>query len=219
MTKSALILLSGGIDAATCLALASKEYRCYAISFDYGQKHHAELNAAKKLAKTYDVTEHIIYKLDPTPFAGSALTDHSINIPDATPEKISKSTYVPARNLVFLSIALAYAESRNIKYIYIGSNKDDLHGFHDCREEFIRSFEKTANLATNINQFKIQTPLINLSKTEIIQLGHKLDLDFSNTVTCYCADDKGYACGKCDSCAIRKNAFIEAGIIDPTTYT
>jgi len=222
MSKKTVILLSGGMDSATSLVIAlNKKYTCYALSFDYGQRHSAELNAARKIVDTYELPEHKIFPLDSTLFGGSALTDLNIDVPEIKSDEIPV-TYVPARNMIFLSIAVAWAETLGISNIFIGVNAIDYSGYPDCRPEFIKSFNKTANLATKFsvsgNKFLIHTPLINLSKPEIIQIGHKLDLDYSNTVSCYQADKDGFACRKCDACHYRMQGFLDAGLEDVTKY-
>ena len=210
------------MDSATSLVIAlNKKYTCYALSFDYGQRHSAELNAARKIVDTYELPEHKIFPLDSTLFGGSALTDLNIDVPEIKSDEIPV-TYVPARNMIFLSIAVAWAETLGISNIFIGVNAIDYSGYPDCRPEFIKSFNKTANLATKFsvsgNKFLIHTPLINLSKPEIIQIGHKLDLDYSNTVSCYQANKDGFACRKCDACHYRMQGFLDAGLEDVTKY-
>ena len=224
--KQVIVLLSGGLDSATALAIAqSKGFDCYALSFSYGQRHNAELNAATKIASLANVIEHKIFDIDLATFKGSALTDDEICVPQADSATASEGipvTYVPARNTVFLSIALAWAEVLQIEDIFIGVNAVDYSGYPDCRPEFIQAYEIMANLATKAgvegNALKIQTPLISLSKAEIITLGSELDVDYSNTVSCYLADEQGKACGSCDSCHFRKQGFKDAGIVDPTQY-
>lgn len=224
--KQAIVLLSGGLDSTTTLAIAqSKGFECYALSFSYGQRHSAEIVAATKIAKLAKVIEHKIFDIDLATFKGSALTDEKISVPQDKEALVSDGipiTYVPARNTVFLSIALAWAEVLQIEDIFIGVNAVDYSGYPDCRPEFIQAYESMANLATIAgvkgNKLKILTPLISLSKAEIIKLGNQLDIDYSNTVSCYLADDLGKACGSCDSCNFRKQGFIDAGITDPTRY-
>jgi 7-cyano-7-deazaguanine synthase len=218
----AVILLSGGLDSATVLAIASQQgHACYAISFDYGQRSLVELNAARQLAKHFAVVEHKIIKIDLAQLGGSALTDSSIAIPEQAQEGIPV-TYVPARNTIFLSFALAYAEVLNAQDIYIGVNAVDYSGYPDCRPEYIASFQETARLATKIGvegrAIHIHTPLMALSKAEIIQQGTKLGVKYALTVSCYQANDEGEACGLCDSCRLRKEGFALAGIADPTPY-
>lgn len=222
MIKKAVILVSGGLDSATVLAIAKDlGYECYALSFDYGQRHHSELEAASRLAKIYDVKEHKIIQLGMGEFGGSALTDEGINVPTEKASGIPV-TYVPARNTVFLSIALGWAEVLEAKDIFIGVNAVDYSGYPDCRPEFIDAFEKLANLATKAGVeeggFKIHTPLINLSKAQIIQKGEALKVDYSATVSCYQANTEGEACGECESCRLRQQGFEKAKIQDPTRY-
>lgn len=209
--KRAVILLSGGLDSTTCLAIAkNKNYNCYALSFDYGQKHHAELIAAKKIAQHFQVAQHEIVTLSIGNLGGSALTDQKINIPDYAGENSCPPTYVPARNTIFLSIALGFAEIVQAETIFIGVNAVDYSGYPDCRPEYINAFQKMANLATAAQKkIKIETPLINLSKSEIIQLGLKLGVDYDMTVSCYRATSDGVACGTCDSCVYRQKGFAE----------
>lgn len=223
--KQAIVLLSGGLDSATTLAIAqSKDFECYALSFSYGQRHRAELVAATKIAKLAKVVEHKVFEIDLATFKGSALTDHNIGVPQDYMVSTTgiPVTYVPARNTVFLSIALAWAEVLQIEDIFIGVNAVDYSGYPDCRPEFIQAYECMANLATKAgiegNKLKIHAPLILLSKADIIKLGNQLDVDYSNTVSCYLADELGKACGSCDSCNFRKQGFKDAGITDPTRY-
>jgi len=222
MSKKAVILVSGGLDSATVLAIAKKQgYDCYALSFDYGQRHNSELEAASRLAKTYKVVEHKIIQLGMGEFGGSALTDDEINVPTEHSSGIPV-TYVPARNTVFLSIALGWAEVIGAWDIFIGVNAVDYSGYPDCRLEFIEAFEKLANLATKAGVeeggFKIHTPLINLTKAQIIQKGDALNVDYSATVSCYQANAKGEACGECESCRLRQQGFEKAKLKDPTCY-
>ena len=222
--KNAIVLLSGGLDSTTVLAIAqSHGFGCYALSFSYGQRHSVELAAAKKIAKTCNVVEHKIFDIDLSTFKGSALTDDDIEIPREQPESDEiPVTYVPARNTVFLSIALAWAEVLQVQDIFIGVNAVDYSGYPDCRPEYIQAYETMANLATKAGiggkKLNIHTPLITLSKAEIIRLGMNLDVDYANTVSCYSADDLGRACGKCDSCYFRKQGFFDAKVEDPTLY-
>ena len=218
----AVVLLSGGLDSATTLALAIKEgYTCHALSFNYGQRHSVELTAAKKVAASLQAAEHRIIALDLAWIGGSALTDTRIAVPE-TPTEGIPVTYVPARNTIFLSYALGYAEVLGAGDIFIGVNAVDYSGYPDCRPEYIRAFENMARLATKAGvegaPFKIHTPLIQLSKADIIRTGITLGVDYSLTVSCYQADVQGHACGKCDSCRFRKEGFTSAGIIDPTIY-
>lgn len=220
--KSAVILLSGGMDSATVLAIAKQQgYACYALSFRYGQKHSAELEAATRIAKQSGVVRHEIIDLNLSQFGGSALTDDSIEVPKEETTGIPV-TYVPARNTVFLSIALAWAEVLNAQDIFIGVNAVDYSGYPDCRPEFIKAFEQTANLATKAgvesHPFTIHTPLIDMTKADIIRKGVELGVDYSQTITCYDADEQGLACGKCDACRLRIKGFEDAEIEDNTRY-
>ncbi len=219
----AVILFSGGLDSTTCLAMAkSKGFACYALSFDYGQKHHAELAGAKKLAKLFDVAEHKIVKLALNDFGGSALTDQRISVPDYQGDGKIPSTYIPARNTIFLSIALGWAEVINAFDIFLGANHLDYSGYPDCRPEYLKAFEAMANLATKAGvegqHFKIHAPLLQLHKHQIIREGLRLGIDYSMTLSCYRLDTNGRACGRCDSCVHRKKGFAEAGVPDPTQY-
>ncbi|MGE7959615.1 7-cyano-7-deazaguanine synthase QueC [Pseudomonas sp. NPDC089530] len=220
--KRAVILLSGGLDSATVVAMARAEgYRCYTMSFDYGQRHRAELQAAERVARDLGVVEHKVIGLNLNGIGGSALTDSSIDVPEAPSEGIPV-TYVPARNTVFLSLALGWAEVLGARDIFIGVNAVDYSGYPDCRQEFVEAFERMANLATKAGVegqgFRIQAPLQNLSKADIVKAGVKLGVDYSLTVSCYQADDNGRACGKCDSCRLRAEGFAAAGVSDPTPY-
>ena len=222
MKRKAVVLVSGGLDSATVLAIAVRErYECHALSFDYGQRHKTELDAARKVVKSLGVREHRIMTVDLTGIGGSALTDPGIEVP-STPTPGIPVTYVPARNTIFLSLALGYAETINAVDIFIGVNAVDYSGYPDCRPEYIEAFEKMANLATRAgvegSGFKIHTPLIHMSKEKIISTGLGLDVDYSLTVSCYQADQHGRACGSCDSCRIRKDGFTAAGVSDPATY-
>jgi 7-cyano-7-deazaguanine synthase len=217
-----VILLSGGLDSATVLAMAKDQgYECYALSFNYGQRHAAELNAAAKVVNAFNVIEHKTIDLDLTQIGGSALTDKNIDVPESATDGIPV-TYVPARNTIFLSYALAWAEVLEINNIFIGVNAVDYSGYPDCRPEYIQAFERMANLATKAGvegtKLTIHTPLINLSKADIIQLGNKLNVDYALTISCYQVDKDGGACGVCDSCRFRKEGFENAGIPDPTHY-
>jgi len=218
----AVVLLSGGLDSATVLALARQQgYACHALSFDYGQRHRAELDAARTVADTLGAVAHRYVTIDLRQFGGSALTDANIDVP--TTESVGiPVTYVPARNTVFLSLGLAWAEVLSANHIFIGVNAVDYSGYPDCRPEFVAAFEETANLATKVGvegaRLRIHTPLIEMTKAAIIQCGHDLDLDYRMTVSCYKADDEGAACGECDSCRIRRDGFDAAGIADPTRY-
>lgn len=227
MTTSApkaIVLVSGGLDSATVLAMARKQgFDCYALGFDYGQRHHAELRAAEAVCQHLGVIDHKVISLDLTAIGGSALTDPSIDVPDHQDgvEGIPV-TYVPARNTVFLSIALGWAEVLEATELFIGVNAVDYSGYPDCRPDYIAAFEQMANLATKAgvegHTLHIRTPLIDLSKAEIIRRGSALGVDYSLTVSCYQADEDGRACGKCDSCYLRKQGFSEAGVADPTRY-
>lgn len=220
--KKAVILLSGGLDSATVVAMARAEgYSCYTMSFDYGQRHRAELDAAARVARDLGVVEHKVIGLNLDGIGGSALTDSSIDVPEAPSEGIPV-TYVPARNTVFLSLALGWAEVLGARDIFIGVNAVDYSGYPDCRPEFIESFERMANLATKAGVegqgFTIQAPLQNLSKADIVRAGLKHGVDYSLTVSCYQANDHGRACAKCDSCRLRAEGFAAAGVSDPTRY-
>ncbi len=220
--KKAVILLSGGLDSATILALAKQQgYVCYALSFNYGQRHGAELNAARQVAERAGVVEHKLVHIGLDAFGGSALTDTRIAVPNQ-PSVGIPVTYVPARNTVFLSFALGWAEVLGAFDIFIGVNAVDYSGYPDCRPEFIAAFEKLARLATKAGvegqDFKIHTPLLDLGKGEIIRLGLELGVDYALTVSCYAADAAGLACGVCDSCRLRKAGFEAAGVADPTRY-
>lgn len=221
--SKAVILLSGGLDSTTVLAIAkSRGYECYALSFDYGQKQKSELNSAIEIAKSYQVKEHRIMKVSLSDIGGSALTDKSINVPDYKKSSDIPVTYVPARNTIFLSLALAWSEVIGSNDIFIGVNSVDYSGYPDCRPEYIEAFEKMANLATKNavmgKKITIHTPLIYLNKVEIIGEGQKLGVDYSKTITCYRANDLGEACGRCDACELRKIGFKNAGFVDPTKY-
>ncbi len=220
--KKAVILLSGGLDSATVVAMARAQgYACYTMSFDYGQRHRAELQAAERVAQQLGVVEHKVIGLDLNGIGGSALTDDSINVPVVPGEGIPV-TYVPARNTVFLSLALGWAEVLGARDIFIGVNAVDYSGYPDCRPEFVAAFERMANLATKAGVeglgFRIQAPLQEMSKARIVQEGTRLGVDYAATVSCYQADTDGRACGKCDSCRLRAAGFAEAGLADPTRY-
>ena len=220
--KKAVVLLSGGLDSATILAQArAAGFACYSMSFDYGQRHRAELQAAERVARQMEVVEHKVIGLNLNGIGGSALTDSSIAVPEAPTEGIPV-TYVPARNTVFLSLALGWAEVLGAHDIFIGVNAVDYSGYPDCRPEFIEAFERVANLATREGVegrgFRIQAPLQNLSKAQIVQIGVQHGVDYGLTVSCYQADDDGRACGKCDSCRLRAAGFAAAGVADPTRY-
>jgi len=220
--KRAVVLLSGGMDSATTLALANQEgFECYALSFRYGQRHDAELDAAKLLARRFHAKMMRIVNMDLAGISNSALTDTSIDIPEQSSEGIPV-TYVPARNTVFLSVALAWAEVLGAQDLFIGVNAVDYSGYPDCRPEYIAAFQEMANLATKAavegEEIKINTPLINLSKADIIQKGTDLGVDFALTVSCYQADVRGRACGRCDACRLRKVGFESARVPDSTRY-
>jgi len=226
--KKAVILLSGGIDSATTLAIARSEgFKCYALTFEYGQRHHREIESAKKVAQSLAVAEHRIIDIDLAAFGGSALTDPNIDVPKDRTE-LGKSgqippTYVPARNTIFLSYALAWAEVLGAFDIFIGVNTTDYSGYPDCRAEFIAAFEKTANLATAAavqgrGQYRINTPIIDMTKAQIILTGTSLGVDYSLTHSCYDPDEQGGSCGRCDSCRLRLKGFDEAGLKDPIEY-
>jgi len=223
--KKAVLLVSGGLDSATVLAMAHAQgYECYALSFDYGQKHSAELNAAKKVAQLFGAVQHQTLRLDLNVFGGSALTDDEIEVPTAQSDASEgiPVTYVPARNTIFLSMALAWAEVLKSDDIFIGVNAVDYSGYPDCRPEFIGAFETMANLATKVgvegHHLRIHTPLIDMTKAQIIQAGIEHKVDYSLTVSCYAADAQGRACGVCDSCQLRRKGFEDAGVSDPTIY-
>lgn len=220
--KKAVILMSGGLDSTTCLAIATQEgYQCHAVSFDYGQKHRAELIAAKALGKRFGVASHQMVDIDLAQIGGSALTDLSIQVPEEESKGIPV-TYVPARNTIFMSYGLAVAEVLGAQDMFIGVNAVDYSGYPDCRPEYIDAFEKMANLATKVGveggKFTIRAPLIDLTKAQIIQKGVALGVDYALTTSCYQADNAGKACGLCDSCRLRKEGFAQAGIDDPTQY-
>ncbi|RUR13130.1 7-cyano-7-deazaguanine synthase QueC [Legionella sp. km772] len=221
--KKAVVLLSGGLDSTTCLALARSEgFSCFALSFSYGQRHSAELHAATRIAAQMNVAEHKIVSLDTDLFSGSALTDQSIQVPKFQEGSEIPVTYVPARNTIFLAMALGFAESIGARDIFIGASSVDYSHYPDCRPEFIAAFQTMANLATkagvNGDLFTIHAPLQHLSKIQTIQLGHRLGVDYSLTVSCYQANEQGEACGHCDSCMFRKRGFIGAELTDPTVY-
>ncbi len=221
----AVILLSGGLDSATCLAIAkSQGYDCYALSVAYGQRHTAELNASRHIAKVLGAQEHRLARVELGQFGGSALTDAGIDVPtgEGQGEGHIPITYVPARNTVMLSVALSWAEVLKARAIFVGVNAVDYSGYPDCRPEYIAAFEKMAHLATKTGveglPLKIETPLITLSKAQIIQKGLALGIDYSQTVTCYQADEAGRACGECEACHLRRKGFEAAGVPDPTRY-
>lgn len=222
MSKKAVVLLSGGLDSATTLAIARDEgYACYALSIDYGQRHLTELVASQKVVKALGAELHRTLTVDLAAFGGSALTDPALEVPMVASDAIPL-TYVPARNTIMLSLALAWAEVLEARDIFIGVNAVDYSGYPDCRPEFIEACERTANLATKAgvegHRMTIHAPLIHLKKSEIIQKGVALGVDYGLTVSCYQADEQGRACGQCDSCRLRRQGFREAGIADPTVY-
>lgn len=220
--KKAVVLLSGGLDSATCLAIArSQGYDCYALSLDYHQRHRAELEAANNIANILGVVEHKTVLLDLSMFGGSALTDDAIKVPEVASSGIPV-TYVPARNTIMLSLALAWAEVLKAQDIFIGVNALDYSGYPDCRGEYVSAFQNMANLATKSavegQTITIHAPLIDLSKADIVRLGTSLGVDYAKTVSCYQADENGLACGVCDSCRLRKEGFKQANLADPTRY-
>ena len=220
--QKAVVLLSGGLDSATCMAIAKNMgYLCFGLSFDYGQRHRSELAFAEKAAGIADLQDYKVIPIDMRGIGGSALTDASIDVPEQETEGIPV-TYVPARNTVFLSYALAWAEVLAADAIFIGVNALDYSGYPDCRPEFISAFQAMANMATKQaiegQNISIETPLIDKTKAEIIAIGTQLGVDYSQTVSCYQADDQGRACGLCDSCRLRKKGFADAGLDDPTGY-
>lgn len=223
MSARAVVLLSGGLDSATVLAIAREQgLQCYALSVDYGQRHRAELDAAAKVAGALGVVEHRTLRIDLGGIGGSALTDEAIAVPEA-PQVGIPVTYVPARNTVMLSFALGWAEVLQAPRIFIGVNAVDYSGYPDCRPAFIAAFQRVANLATKAAvegtmAFEIATPLIDLTKAQIIQRGIELGVDFSLTVSCYQADAQGRACGSCDACRLRREGFRAAAVADPTRY-
>jgi len=227
MTKKAVVLVSGGLDSATILAIAKDQgYDCYAMSFNYGQRHLVELESAKAIASAMGAIDHKVVHLGLDDIGGSALTDENIAVPQNVEENISAHipvTYVPARNTVFLSLALGWAEVLDAEAIFIGVNAVDYSGYPDCRPEYIDAFQSMANLATKTGVegrlIKIETPLIHLTKAEIIQKGSELGVDYAQTLSCYAPDAEGKACGLCDSCRLRKQGFEAANIADPTVYS
>jgi 7-cyano-7-deazaguanine synthase len=220
--KAAIVLLSGGLDSATVLAMARDEgWKCHALSIDYGQRHRAELQAAARVARSLGAHEHRVVTLDLRVFGGSALTDSSIDVPTA-PSTGIPVTYVPARNTIFLSLALAYAEVTGSDAIFTGANAVDYSGYPDCRPEYLEAFESMANLATKRAvegaPIRIMAPIVKMTKADIVRRGHELGVDFSITVSCYNADADARACGQCDSCRLRREGFTSAGLADPTRY-
>lgn len=223
MHKKAIILFSGGLDSTTCLAIAkSQGFLCYLLTFAYGQKHQVEVSHAKQLASHFDVAEHRILNLPINDFGGSSLTDKNLIISDYENASGIPNTYVPARNTIFLSFALAFGEVVDAYDIFIGANCIDYSKYPDCRPEYLCAFERMAGLATKAGdtgkQFTIHAPLLQMTKAEIIRKGLSLGVDYGNTISCYRADEEGRACGKCDSCVYRKKGFAEANITDPTVY-
>lgn len=221
--QKAVVLVSGGLDSATCLALACERgYQCYALSFDYGQRHGVELQAARRIVQScLGIAQHKVMPMNLTVFGGSALTDEHMAVP-TKPSNGIPPTYVPARNTVFLALALAWAEVLEAYNIFIGVNAVDYSGYPDCRSEFIAAFQRVANLGTRAGvagqRFTLETPLIGLTKGAIIREGARLGVDFSLTVSCYQADEAGRACGICDACRLRRSGFEAAGLPDPTPY-
>ena len=222
-SRPAIVLSSGGLDSTTCLAIARDEgfSPLYSMSFDYGQRHRHELAAAERIAKHFDVAQHRVIKVDLRQFGGSALTA-DIDVPKDRSESAMAGnipiTYVPARNTIFLSYALAWAEVLDCDDVFIGVNALDYSGYPDCRPEFIESFQRTARLGTKRANFTVHAPLVHLTKAQIIRRGVELGVDYSMTHSCYDPDDRGRACGRCDSCLLRKKGFAEAGVADPTVY-
>lgn len=220
--KTAVVLLSGGLDSVTALAMAQQQdYKCYALSFRYGQRHTAELEACQRIAQASNVEKHHIVDLDLSLFENSALINHTLDIPTHATDDIP-ITYVPARNTIFLSIAMGWAEVLEASAIFIGVNAVDYSGYPDCRPEFINAFQSMCDLATKVGVegkgIKILTPLINMTKAEIINQGMRLGVNYADTVSCYQATQEGLACGQCDSCQLRAQGFADAGLIDPTRY-
>ncbi|MFQ5936405.1 MAG: 7-cyano-7-deazaguanine synthase QueC [Acidiferrobacterales bacterium] len=222
VARNAVVLVSGGIDSATSLAIAHDQgFACYALSFDYGQRHRLELKAARRVAESLGAFEHRCVKLDVGWLGGSALTDDKIAVPTAPGTGIP-ATYVPARNTVFLATALGWAEVLGARDIFFGANAIDYSGYPDCRPEFVEAFEQLANLATKTGvegeRFHIHAPLIKMTKAEIIQTGTRLGVDYALTLSCYQPSAEGEACGECDSCRLRAQGFVAAGVPDPTRY-
>lgn len=223
MTKRAVVLLSGGLDSATVLAIARQAgYLCYALSLDYGQRHRAELDAARRVALHLGAQEHRVMRLDMGPFAGSALTDRAIAVPEDGASEGIPVTYVPARNTIMLSLALGWAEVLDADAIYIGVNALDYSGYPDCRPAFVEAYQALADVATKRavegRPIRLEAPLMAMTKQEIIRLGMSLGVDYAETVSCYQADTQGRACGVCDSCRFRSAGFAQAGVPDPTRY-
>ena len=226
MSKKAVVLLSGGLDSATCLAIANSQgFDCYALSLDYHQRHIIELQAAQNIASMLNAKAHKTVQLDLSLFGGSALTDNNIDVPESGANPIPAGipvTYVPARNTIMLSLALAWAEVLEAQDIFIGVNALDYSGYPDCRTEYVQAFQQMANLATKFavegQKITVHAPLIDMTKAEIIALGGKLGVDYAMTVSCYQADKNSAACGRCDSCRLRSEGFKQAGVADPTKY-
>ncbi|WP_044409642.1 7-cyano-7-deazaguanine synthase QueC [Thiomicrospira microaerophila] len=221
--KRAVVLLSGGLDSVTVLAYArSQGYSCHTLSFDYGQRHQVELEAAQRLSVIHGAQSHRVMQMNMAAIGGSALTDFNIDVPVDGVTDLIPVTYVPARNTIFLSYALGLAEVLEANHIFIGVNAVDYSGYPDCRPEYIAAFELMANLATKSategQSIKIETPLIDLTKAQIITMGSDLGVDYAQTVSCYQADPQGRACGVCDSCRLRRQGFLDAGRVDPTRY-
>ncbi len=221
--RAAVVLLSGGLDSATVLAYARREgVAVHALSIDYGQRHRSELEAARRIVEHLGAEEHRVVRVDLRAIGGSALTDETIAVP-TSPTAGIPPTYVPARNTVFLALALGWAEVLDLRDLYIGANVLDYSGYPDCRPEYLRAFEALAQLATRAGveegaRFRVHAPLLTLSKAEIVRLGSSLGVDYGLTVSCYRADEEGRACGLCDSCRLRRKGFLEAGLPDPTRY-
>lgn len=221
--KPAVVLLSGGLDSATVLAIACEQgFACHCLSVDYGQRHSAELRAAERVAASLGAAAHRVLHMDLSQFGGSALTDTSIAVPTAGVAPGIPVTYVPARNTIMLSLALAWAEVLDARDIFVGVNAVDYSGYPDCRPEFVAAFERLATLATKAgvegHGLRVHAPLIDLSKAQIIQAGVRLSVDYGLTISCYQADSDGRACGECDSCRLRREGFFAAGVVDPTAY-
>lgn len=220
--KIAVVLLSGGMDSSTCLAIASSEgYDCHTLAFDYGQRHHRELVMAARQSRAFNAADHLVVRVDLASIGGSALTA-SVEVPKDWPSHSIPATYVPARNLVFLSIGLARAEVIAAQDLFIGANQVDYSGYPDCRRPFLQAFEQVANLATRMGaggcKIRVRAPLVDMSKAQIVRRGLELGVDFSSTHTCYDPDDSGAACGRCPACRLRLKGFTEAGIEDPISY-
>lgn len=223
MQKKAVILFSGGLDSTTCLAIAKSEgYACYTLSIAYGQKHEIEVRRAKEIAEKMGVIEHKLLRLPLDEIRGSSLTDAGIDVPDFKGDGAIPSTYVPARNTIFLSFALAFGEVQGAYDIFYGANYIDYSGYPDCRPDYLQAFERMAMLATKAGiegaNIKIHAPLLKMHKADIIREGVRLGVDYGQTISCYRADDNGHACGTCDSCTHREKGFMDAGIPDPTPY-